>query len=334
LDGYILAHDILGAAEQVRKQDVLILGSSKTMYGVDAGAAGRLLQAKGIRLGCYNLGFGRGEGLVFPAWLIQRMGIRDKLLVVDATDNTSQYHVESVGQQAMKSTRLEAWKLVIETNIQYRLDWVLHGLLPRGIIDSDGTRFEPYYLRPAHWRDWHTGDPYTGPGPNAHLASPGTFPFDFDADHRLRENVFSAFRRSHLDFGFISIPYTGHDPKWAQRAAMSVGCWYLPIRSDNLYTLDTVHLNKQSREVFTVRLVEGMTEDSFGLADRLLRLHSADTAKSSTAEAPPLAHSALSRSTRASNRVIIRGATVLYRTLSMPLDRKSKSRGSSGKHPY
>jgi hypothetical protein len=283
LDIYILAHDILGAARQVRKQDVMVLGSSKAMYGVNAGTAGRLLQAKGIKAGFYNLAFGRGEGLVFPAWLIEQIGVRDKLVVVDATDNTSQYHVELVGQQAMKSSLLEAWKLVIETNIRYRLDWVLDGLLPRGTIGSQGITLEPTYLRPALWRDWHTGDVVTGPGPNAHLASPGTFPFDFDVDHRLRENIFSTFRSSNLDFGFVSIPYTGHDPKWAQRAALSVGCWYLPLRSDSLYTIDSVHLNMQSRELLTQRLVEGMTADSFGLANRLVRLHSTDTAKSNAA---------------------------------------------------
>lgn len=290
LDPYILGHDILGAAQQVRRKDVLLLGSSKMMYGLDAELAERLLESKGIKAGVYNLGFGYGEGLVLPAWLMERLGIRDKLVLIDATDNTSQYHVESVSQAAMNSGPLDAWKLIIETNLQFRFDRVLQGLVPRGRIGNSGVKLEPAYLRPSHWRNWRTGDIFSSPGPNRYPTSPGAFSFDFDVDRRLREKVFPAFRKLNLDYGFISIPYTGNDPKWVQQAASYVGCWYLPIESAELYTVDQVHLNKQSREIFTHGLVDALTRQSFGLADRFLRIRAGHIVRSPPAasEGSPL----------------------------------------------
>jgi hypothetical protein len=274
LDEYILWHDIFGAAEQVRRKNLLLFGSSKMMYGVDAGLAEHLLESKGMKVGVYNLAFGHGEGLVFPTLLIKRFGIRDKLQIIDATDNTGQYHVEPVSQTAMSSSILDAWKLIIETNLQFRFDRLWHGVVPRGKIDSSGFTLEPRYVRANHWRDWHTGDVLTRPTPNAHLASPGTVSFGFDADRRLSEEVFNVFRSLNLDYGFISIPYTGNDPKWVQQAAGYIGCWYLPIDSTNLYTVDEVHLNMQSQEMFTRRLVDALTLQSFGLADRFSRIRS------------------------------------------------------------
>ena len=286
LDQYILGHDILGAARQAQRKDVLLLGSSKMMYGVDAGLAERLLESKGIKAGVYNFGFGYGEGLVFPAWLLQRLGIRNKLALIDANDNTSQYHVESVSQAAMTSSRLDAWKLIIEANLQFRFDRLVQGLAPRGRIDNSGIKLEAAYLRPFHWRDWRTGDIVSSPGPDKHLASPGAFLFDFDIDRRLREQVFTIFRDLNLDYGLISIPYTGNDPKWVEQTAKYVGCWYLPIESANLYTVDQVHLNKQSRERFTQGLVDALTSESFGLADRFVRIRSGQIVRPQPAPPP------------------------------------------------
>jgi hypothetical protein len=274
LDPYILGHDILGASQQVRGKDVLLLGSSKMMFGVDAGLAEHLLASQGLKAGFYNLGFGHGEGLVFPAWLLQRLGIRDRLALIDATDNTSQYHVEAVSQAAMNSSPLDAWKVIIEANLQFRFDRLLHGLVPRGRIDTSGVKLEPAYLRPFHWRDWTSGDVVASPGPNRYPTSPGVFAFEFDEDRRLREKVFPAFRNLNLDYGFISIPYSGNDPKWVEQAAKYAGCWYLPIESAGLYTVDQVHFNKQSREIFTRGLVDALTREPFGLADRFSRIRS------------------------------------------------------------
>ena len=270
LDELILANNILDAAEQVKSKDLLLLGSSKMMYGVDAGAVHQLLKSKGVTMATYNLAFGHGEGLVFPAWLIRRMGIRNKLLIIDATDNTAQYHIEPEAQAAMKSAPLDAWKTVIETNIQFRLDWVLHSVLPRGIIAGTGIGFEANYLRPAHWRDWHTGDVYTRPGANAYAASPGTFPFPFDPDQRLRQDVFRMFRDRNLHCDFISIPYVGNDPAWSEKAAALTGCKYIPVGSPGLYTVDKVHLNKQSRDRFTQNLVNAIVSDPSRLSNRSL----------------------------------------------------------------
>jgi hypothetical protein len=280
LDEYILGHDVLGAGTQVKTKDVVLMGSSKMMYGVDAWLLERLLASKGLNLGVYNLAFGHGEGLVFPAWLIQHLGIRNKVVLIDATDNTSQYHLESTSQAAMNSSQLEAWKLIIETNLQFQFDRMLEGLLPRGTINDTGIAFESAYLRPAHWRDWRTGDVFTHPGPNSYPASPGIFPFDFDADHRLRDKVFALFGDLNLDYSLISIPYSGNDPKWVQQTAKYLGCWYIPIESANLYTVDKVHLNKQSREVFTQRLADALTQDAFRLADRFSEIRSNRVAKS------------------------------------------------------
>ena len=93
LDRYILSYDILGASRPLREADLLVLGSSKAMYGVSARRIQQSLEAKGLIKGAYNLGFGHGEGLVYPAWLIERMEIRDKIILMDATDNTGQNHL-------------------------------------------------------------------------------------------------------------------------------------------------------------------------------------------------------------------------------------------------
>ena len=267
LDEYILWHDILGTTRQIQTKDILLLGSSKMMFGVDAAQ----LEDR-LKVGVYNLSLGHGEGLVFPTLLIKRFGIRNKLLIIDATDNTSQYHMEAVSQTAIKSSVLDAWKVIVEANLQYRFDWLLQGLVPRGKIDSSGFTLDARYLRPNHWREWSTGDLLSWSGPNTNLATPGTYQFVFDSDWGLEETVFPVFRDFNLDYGFISIPYIGYDPKWARQAAKYVGCWYLPVESHDLYTLDGTHLTLQSRELFTRRLADALVPESFGLSTRFLNI--------------------------------------------------------------
>src|SRR5262245_41791700 len=55
-----LTHDVSGLAESVRRADVLILGSSKTLFGLSARTLERRFEAQGLRF--FNLGIGGGEG--------------------------------------------------------------------------------------------------------------------------------------------------------------------------------------------------------------------------------------------------------------------------------
>jgi hypothetical protein len=306
LTEYILWHDVLGAGKQVGKKDLLLLGSSKMMYGVDARLLEQGLESRGVKMGVYNMAFGRGEGIVFPALLLKRLGIRNKLAVIDATDNTGSYHLESAAEAAMTSSRLGAWKVILETNLQFRTDWFLHSLVPRGKIDARGMALEAFYLRPWLWRDWKSGDVINHHVSSArYRASPGTFRSYFDPDRTLRRTVFSVFDNLNLDYGFISIPYTGNDPKWARQAATDIGRWYLPVESTNLYTVDGVHLTEQSMEIFTRSLVDALMQGSFGLATRLSNIRSGHSVE--LAPALPESSPHLLQSVEAFNVVLFQG---------------------------
>jgi hypothetical protein len=150
---------------------------------------------------------------------------------------------------------------------------MLQGLVPRGRISEAGIAFEPRYLRPFQWRDFSDGDYNVGPSPNAFPVSQRTFPFQYDADGRLRQEVFKPFQQRNLDSLFISIPFVGNDPVWAEKAAVYSGARFLPVvQPPDLYTMDRVHLNRQSKQAYTRAIVDALLLPSTGLAGELATL--------------------------------------------------------------
>jgi len=83
-DHEVYYYDIGGVMEQVRKADVLFLGTSRSLFALDTRTLDAATQSTGLRF--HNLSFPFRESMRFPLKILEMRNIRDKVVIVEADD--------------------------------------------------------------------------------------------------------------------------------------------------------------------------------------------------------------------------------------------------------
>jgi len=118
-DHEVYYYDIGGVMEQVRKADVLFLGTSRSLFALDSRTLDAATQSTGLRF--HNLSFPFRESMRFPLKLLEMRNIRDKVIIVEADDA---FFADPMGAYASAVTtrgRLSSLARILYNTAKYRL---------------------------------------------------------------------------------------------------------------------------------------------------------------------------------------------------------------------
>lgn len=256
LDYYVLRFGLLGVDKYIRDADVICSSSSKGLFGYDAEILSANLSRPGHPVRVYNLSFGYGEGFGYLMEVIKTLDLRDKLLVADLTDNTSQYHFTGMAKVALESaTWLDAYKVLLERWLTFGRDWLMQERLPKIQYSQDrGFTVAAHLDSGLMYRQLKTGNLMPVAAKAAQSAQPGHYSFGFRFD-QLRAPFFEECRRRNIKIIFTSIPYKGYDLQWGQSIARQLGDYpHLAIAPDGIELFDSTHMSAQGRQLFSERL--------------------------------------------------------------------------------
>lgn len=157
MDHYLYFHNREGGLDYAKKADVLLLGNSRVLCGLDASRLEAYRQRTGTSF--YNLGFGYDEGGAFPLELIKRYDLRPKLVVVNA-DASFWEEASPLAREVMQS---RPWKVGVEF-AEFTGAWHLRRSIHRWL---------PKLIAPekiAIWRCHRDGSWIVRTSENQHLA--------------------------------------------------------------------------------------------------------------------------------------------------------------------
>lgn len=128
LDHHVLFHGIDEVSlDALRRADVLLLGNSRLMFALRGDALRQYFHARGLRV--FALGFGHLEQHEFPLALMQRHGVRPRLVVVNV-DNFFGGVTSPWAQRVMRDSRFDAWKTAVEAQASHAVRRMLHHVVP------------------------------------------------------------------------------------------------------------------------------------------------------------------------------------------------------------
>jgi len=260
-DYFILGHGLFGVKQHLKDASLLLVSSSKGLYGFQAHTMNKLFKQYDTNLKAYNLSFGLGEGYTFVTWLVQHNNLQNKFVLLDITDDTTDYHISPQAFKAVHATTYEAYKEVIEHGLQFLFDWCLQTILPRLVIQENKIVFTIPFVRGANnWRRWDTGDIVPELEGDNQAVAPGPIYINFDNLGLINKITFRVFDKHHLNYGFTTVPYKNYDPGLIQKVAAVTNHWILPPEWEDLYTKDGVHLTKTSAQKYSTRLATQMSD--------------------------------------------------------------------------
>ncbi|HUJ03777.1 MAG TPA: hypothetical protein VLW75_09085 [Rhizomicrobium sp.] len=163
--GAYIAHlvywwNLFGIGDRLRHADLVLLGSSHTQFGLSAQQLSDDLSRKlGRPVNVFNAGLGCDTPIGFDASLIERLGIRDRLVVADSfAYEPDPYTYACFAEFSGIADRVQAGFKTIAVWSRFAWDWALDGALPR--IDlRDGRIVASRYIDEAVTiLDWKNGD--------------------------------------------------------------------------------------------------------------------------------------------------------------------------------
>jgi hypothetical protein len=162
-DQDIFFHDIGSSIENLRRADVVIVGSSLVAFAIDGTVAKNILGSK-YSLSFYNLSFVGISSGEFTRRILERYHIRPKLLIINADDGGGSGNFFHRGIQrsfsadvktiaATEHNRITAFKEVARRNLRWRLERLFKTVFHSTSPDRDNR--VPISL---FYRDAATGD--------------------------------------------------------------------------------------------------------------------------------------------------------------------------------
>jgi hypothetical protein len=162
-DQDIFFHDIGSSIDNLRRADVVIVGSSLVAFAIDGTVAKNILGGK-YGLSFYNLSFVGISSGEFTRRILEKYHIRPKLLIINADDGGGGGNFFSRGIQrsfsadvktiaATEHNRIIAFKEVARRNLRWRLERVFKTVFHSTAPDQDN-----HVPIPLIYRDAATGD--------------------------------------------------------------------------------------------------------------------------------------------------------------------------------
>ena len=141
---YDVYYNVHGAADALKKADVLFLGGSRMKYSIrDQDLLEHFFHQR--HLNYFNLAFGYGEGEAFELAIIRKYHLHPKWVIVDA-DTFFHRDPSPFASAVMKASRFAAWKFDFETTTSFWVEHALHSIVPYIDIEqwtwqADGVEF-------------------------------------------------------------------------------------------------------------------------------------------------------------------------------------------------
>ena len=143
-DEYDIYFTVNGAANALKKAEVLFLGSSRTKYAFkDQKLLHGFFDRRHLRY--FNLGFGYGEPSPFALDIIRKYDLRPKWVIVNADPFfTAMPSYFAAG--VLKANWFDAWKFNFETAASYDVEHLIHSAIPyiditQWTAQADGVEF-------------------------------------------------------------------------------------------------------------------------------------------------------------------------------------------------
>lgn len=271
---YIYRRRLFGFEKKIKECDLLILGSSHTLYGLSARELEKQLSKHASRpIKVFNASIAGGT-FADALEILRANHVQDKAVLIDLF-----YPGQDHADQNPASTDFFGANIkVLSSWCDYGKDWLLDPLLPQVTI---GTKHVfPHFQRAlglVAYQDWTTGDATqlwspryndgqggvifpqaaTGTAFPIKNASTSGEPFIKSAD--IPEAFRNEAEKNHLQVIVTLVPYSNDNPEEAAAIASRYGYPFIFISDNGLSTWDNAsHLTGESRQIATERLFKGM----------------------------------------------------------------------------
>ena len=248
LEHFIFWNGQKGIPAELKKADVLLLGTSHMQFDWPRETAEPFFAGRGLRY--YNMGFGYSEGCQFPLALIRKFDLHPRLVVINV-DPFFYLIFGGMSQMAMRENSFDAFKTLFEWRSTFYAQRYLHRIVPP--LDDQMPSFDEIYYRSiadgsvdlAESSDYHVPVPDQTP-PDKHLwepMMPAAVGFKAEMDRR------------HIRMVLTVDPIV--NPAAAEGFAAALGVPLVrPGHLPGLYTFDYSHLEKPSAIRFSSAFYE------------------------------------------------------------------------------
>ncbi len=240
-DHQILYYGLEGTSEPLEKADVLILGNSRVMFGLQKPELEPVFRRLGLSF--YSIAFGYSEMNRFAEAVLAKHALKPKWIIVNAdrffTDRVSPY-----GQAALDNGHFAAWKYVFEGHTTFWARRFLHGFLPYLL---------PNPLRYARFRSRLDGTVITPPEIDENLIDGRVVdhPLVAEASEKLSaERFVNEMQSKGIKVIFTYVPTPESSPEYTAELARAVGVPHVSPKVEGLACFDATHLNRASARRF------------------------------------------------------------------------------------
>jgi hypothetical protein len=270
--GVSATHNLLslgsfGLGRRLREADVLLTGSSHAEFGLSARDLVTHFRTRGMSVKAYNIGVGWGEGFAFPAALIDRYDLRDKVLVVEMFRMLTP--LSAVGARALNDNA--GTKLVRIANmwLGFTADRLLDLWLAKVELQAARLTVSRRLDQSVIYRRWAEGDlgefwaPQFGSiyerwNDRFYLPNPEAGAERVDPESVRRVLDLAMLSQRHLKTFTTYIPSVADSGQGHLDAAVAAGIPVLPIRGDAVQLIDDAHPNALGRTLVTAQIADGL----------------------------------------------------------------------------
>jgi hypothetical protein len=282
-----LTHGVSDISDDVRRADVLVLGSSKTLFGISARTLNERFEKDGLRF--FNLGIGGGEGARGAAQIITMLDLRHKILLINLDDNMLSSYLSASSIAALQMDWFKAATRVASVRTktigdtlfdqaglpQLRYEENRYVLSPRSVVRSYRELTTGDAVSPTRIDTRPVGQHSFSPAP----AETMLLADELDGFHFKK--ILRNWMARDMHFVFFSVPYglgdphrNSYNPALPRLAAERYGGKYVDLDWRLAKSFDYVHVDRQSRERLSKSLADQLADPSHALVQRALEFRS------------------------------------------------------------
>ncbi|HTV03486.1 MAG TPA: hypothetical protein VMF13_23240 [Luteitalea sp.] len=243
VDHHVLFHGMdEDALRHLREADVLLMGNSRLMFALRGPALWQYFTARGHKP--FALGFGHEEQHRFPLEVMQRHGLRPKVVIANI-DNFFGGVTSPWGERVLDDSKFDAWKTEMEAAASHTVRRAMHQVVPH-VPDLWEDEREFVIYRSERDGSWFVATEF-GRGTRLMPFYKGR---DVLRPHNLQ--LARAFREAVQKAGaklvFVLVPGRDVSLTHAQMLADSVGVPLVAPEVPDLRTMDGSHLTDESAD--------------------------------------------------------------------------------------
>ena len=264
VDYNIFRYNLFRVAEPLKSAEIILYSSSKGIFGYRTDLLSEAIsKASGRNISAFNTSLAFGEGIPFFVQIVKELDLHDKIAIVDLSAETYLWRYSAMAEKALSESRLDAYKTTLNVWMHYFFDYGANPFVPEAKLGSFAPRTSYMYSRSLS-----TGDDFGKPFIARFLVeAPPRFSAEFDPDGRLKSGFIEEFRRRNIGIIFTTIPYGGGpiktgvaNPEWARSVSNKLAIPYASVSWDGLYTVDGIHMDPKSAEIFSGRLAKALLD--------------------------------------------------------------------------